>query len=97
MKISSKHNTVSGNIPTILIIFGATGDLMQKKIIPALFRLHEQALLPEFFRVVGFSRRPLHDAGFHSFVRDALMRNGGVAGASAKRLQSFMRLFSYHR
>jgi glucose-6-phosphate 1-dehydrogenase len=35
--------------PTILIIFGATGDLMQRKLVPALFHLFEKKMLPAAF------------------------------------------------
>ena len=40
-----------------IVIFGATGDLCKKKLIPALFDLHKQGLLPEDFRITGCSRR----------------------------------------
>ena len=39
-----------------LVIFGATGDLCRRKLIPALFSLHEKNLLPEDFRIIGASR-----------------------------------------
>ena len=41
-----------------LVIFGATGDLCRRKLIPALFSLHEKNLLPEDFRIIGASRTP---------------------------------------
>ena len=41
-----------------LVIFGATGDLCRRKLIPALFSLHEKNLLPEDFRIIGASRSP---------------------------------------
>lgn len=42
---------------TILIIFGITGDLAQRKLLPALYNLTRQNLLPDGFRIVGISRR----------------------------------------
>ena len=39
-----------------LVIFGATGDLCRRKLIPALFSLHEKGLLPENIRIIGASR-----------------------------------------
>ncbi|HXK52771.1 glucose-6-phosphate dehydrogenase [Candidatus Nomurabacteria bacterium] len=45
--------------PTNLILFGFTGDLVQKKVIPSLFHLYKEGRLPELFNVVGFSRRTL--------------------------------------
>ncbi len=48
----------------ILIIFGASGDLAKRKLIPALFSLHIQNRLPEGFAVLGIGRTPLDDTAF---------------------------------
>lgn len=42
---------------TILIIFGSTGDLSRRKLLPALFRLEKSGLLPDGFRILAISRR----------------------------------------
>jgi glucose-6-phosphate 1-dehydrogenase len=47
-----------------MIIVGASGNLAQTKLLPALFALRSQGLLPEGFRVVGFGRQPLTDEEF---------------------------------
>lgn len=62
--VNNAHSQQSNNIPTILVVFGATGDLMQKKIVPALFHLFRKNKLPSFFKVVGFSRQDLSDEAF---------------------------------
>ena len=62
-------------LPVTLVIFGATGDLSRKKLLPALFDLYLRGYLPKHFRVVGLSRRELDEAGFRSFVRDALIED----------------------
>ncbi|WP_372950695.1 glucose-6-phosphate dehydrogenase [Mariniphaga sp.] len=48
----------------ILVIFGASGDLTRRKLIPALFDLYEQNLLPDKFAVLGASRTKLYDEDF---------------------------------
>ena len=48
----------------ILVIFGASGDLTKRKLIPALFQLFRQKLLPDKFAVLGASRTPLTDENF---------------------------------
>lgn len=58
--------------PFDLIIFGATGDLSQRKIIPALFHRDEQDQLPPEARIIGSSRRALSDDEFRVFARAAL-------------------------
>ncbi len=47
-----------------VIVFGATGDLAHKKIVPALFALFCQGYLPDDFRIFGFARTALDNAGF---------------------------------
>jgi len=84
------------NIPTILAAFGATGDLMRKKVIPSLFHLHEKKELPEMFRVVGFSRRDLTEESFHAFIADVLKAHRG-ADIATETLQPFLNLFKFQR
>ncbi|MFW5832136.1 MAG: glucose-6-phosphate dehydrogenase [Prolixibacteraceae bacterium] len=48
----------------ILVIFGASGDLTKRKLIPALFELFRQNLLPDRFAVLGASRTPFSDEDF---------------------------------
>ena len=45
--------------PCIVVIFGASGDLTKRKLLPALFHLQQQKLLPQDFVVVGVARRDL--------------------------------------
>jgi glucose-6-phosphate 1-dehydrogenase len=45
----------------ILVIFGASGDLTKRKLLPALFHLRQNNLLPKQFAIVGVARRPLGD------------------------------------
>ena len=52
--------------PFVLVIFGATGDLARKKLLPALFSLFKQGQLPSDFFIFGFARRELTDQDFYS-------------------------------
>lgn len=52
--------------PFIMVIFGATGDLAQNKLVPSLFSLFKQKLLPSDLFIVGFSRRDLTDEQFRN-------------------------------
>lgn len=58
--------------PLILIIFGASGDLTKRKLIPALFELYLQKLLPEKFAILGVSRTELSDHSFREKMREFL-------------------------
>ena len=51
--------------PFVMVIFGATGDLTRAKLMPSLFGLFKQGLLPSDFYMFGFSRRSISDNDFH--------------------------------
>ncbi len=55
--------------PTIFVIFGVTGDLAGRKLIPALIGLYSKKLLPSRFAVIGFSRRSFNREEFREFIR----------------------------
>lgn len=82
------------NTPTILVIFGTTGDLAWKKIIPSLWHLFHSGRLPNNAAIVGFSRRDIPDKELHSFIKDAVIKHGGKE-ATEKNLSKFYSLFSY--
>ncbi len=62
---------------TSLVIFGASGDLASRKLVPALYGLHRKKRLDERVRIVGLSRSPHSDAEFRRRMKDA------VEGSSA--------------
>jgi glucose-6-phosphate 1-dehydrogenase len=57
--------------PCALVIFGVTGDLAKKKLLPAIYDLANRGLLPPGFAMVGFARRDWGDAEFEALVREA--------------------------
>jgi glucose-6-phosphate 1-dehydrogenase len=72
-----------------MVIFGAAGDLTRRELVPALFELHCQQLLPEQFAVVGFSQGQWDSATFREEMRRAVAQScGGVQDweAFARRL-----------
>ena len=80
--------------PTVVVIFGASGDLTKRKLLPALFHLEQSGLLPDKFAVVGVARRPLQDE-FAQDMRAGILEFGGVKEDEPK-LQAFMEKVSYH-
>ena len=58
--------------PTIFVIFGITGDLASRKLLPALLGLYSKKMLPERFVIVGFSRRPFSRQEFREYTRSRL-------------------------
>jgi glucose-6-phosphate 1-dehydrogenase len=60
--------------PTSLVIFGATGDLAHRKLLPAIYNLAHEGQLPERFEVVGVGRRTHEDEDFRDTVTDSIER-----------------------
>ena len=59
--------------PTVLVIFGAGGDLAWRKLVPALYHLFVDKWLPEQFQIVGIDRKPLDDRQFRERLRSGAM------------------------
>ncbi len=79
--------------PCIVVIFGASGDLTKRKLLPALFHLEQQNLLPEDFAVVGVARRDI-SATFAPDMQDGILKGGGVDSGDSK-LKPFMDRVKY--
>jgi len=60
--------------PSVLVIFGVTGDLSRKKLMPAVYDLANRGLLPPGFGLVGFARRDWADQDFAKQVHDAVKK-----------------------
>ncbi|MDQ1543993.1 MAG: glucose-6-phosphate 1-dehydrogenase [Actinomycetota bacterium] len=65
-------NRIAG--PSALIIFGVTGDLARKKLMPAVYDLANRGLLPPGFALVGFARRDWEDQDFAKVVHDSVAK-----------------------
>ncbi|MBC8506921.1 MAG: glucose-6-phosphate dehydrogenase [Anaerolineales bacterium] len=61
------------NNPTTIVIFGASGDLTQRKLIPALYNLYRKGRLDQELQIVGFARRPYDDQIFRDQMREGLL------------------------
>jgi glucose-6-phosphate 1-dehydrogenase len=65
--------------PTTFIIFGASGDLTRRKLIPALYRHYAKGSLPEGFQVVGFARKPYDHDEFRDLMLEGMEELTGMA------------------
>ena len=80
--------------PGILVIFGASGDLTKRKLLPALFHLEQAGLLPKKFAIVGVARRPL-GGEFAADMREGIVEFGDVK-ESDPLLEDFVKNISYY-
>jgi glucose-6-phosphate 1-dehydrogenase len=63
--------------PCIFVIFGASGDLTRRKLLPAIYNLAESKLLPETFGVLGVARQPIEEHAFRAQIRQAVEQAEG--------------------
>src|SRR5271168_3353040 len=68
-RLSETRKTVE---PCSIIIFGASGDLTARKLIPALYHLYKDKQMPDAFRIIGFARREKTDESWRQELRTAL-------------------------
>ena len=62
------------NSPFVIVIFGATGDLAQHKLIPALYSLYKSKSFGDKFYIVGFARRGFSDEEYRKLITDELQK-----------------------
>ncbi len=82
--------------PCTVVIFGATGDLTHRKLIPALYNLAAGGDLPPQFKVVGFARRDKTDEGFRGELEEANKKHSRQ-GHDATLWASFGQSIHYHK
>ncbi len=79
--------------PCLLVIFGASGDLTKRKLVPALYELYRGGFLPEPFAMLGISRSDIGDEGFRRKMKESCQ---GVEGFSEASWGDFEGKLFYH-
>lgn len=93
-ELGTMPNNPPHNFPTALVIFGVTGDLMSRKVTPALFDLYEHKKMPPMMRIIGFARREWSDEVFRDHLRQIIMARRHLS-ETTQSLEKFVGLFSY--
>lgn len=83
--------------PCILVIFGATGDLTARKLIPAIYQLCLSGMLPAKFACVGFARRPKSHDDFRHEMKEALSKFARTKPLDENVFKHFSENLYYHR
>ncbi|MCX7567667.1 glucose-6-phosphate dehydrogenase [Sulfitobacter sp. F26169L] len=81
--------------PFDLVIFGATGDLSRRKILPGLFHRFTVGQLPEEARIIGAARSDFTQVAFREFVRESLIEFAAKAAKQAKLVEQFLDMLTY--
>jgi len=83
--------------PATLVLFGATGDLANRKVVPALFQLWRTNLLPHEFAILGIGRRPYSDDAFRAELRSSLDQFSRVLPIETAVWEQFSARIRYQR
>ena len=83
--------------PCILVIFGATGDLTRRKLIPALYDLACVGCMSPHFDILGIGRKPLSDDQFREDLEQAASHSKDARNFSKDGWHDFARRISYFR
>ncbi len=78
-----------------LVIFGGTGDLARRKILPGLFRRFCAGQMPSGARIIGAARSDLDDAAYRDMIRDAIAEFGGEQACDDAHLSAFLEQLDY--
>jgi glucose-6-phosphate 1-dehydrogenase len=78
-----------------LVIFGGTGDLARRKILPGLFRRYLSGQMPASSRIVGAARSDIDAAGYRDMIAAAIAEFGGEEKNDAKGLKAFLAQLEY--
>ena len=92
--VKASQTLVERPDPCIVVIFGASGDLTKRKLLPALYHLQQSGYLPEDIAVLGVARRSLEDF-FPGDMREGILAGGGVDENDPK-LAPFMQRVQYY-
>src|SRR3954462_12894958 len=83
--------------PAVFVLFGATGDLAHRKVVPALFQLWRTHLLPPEFTIVAVGRREYADDAFREELKGALDKYSRVQPVDPETWQDMAQRIVYHR
>src|SRR2546423_8337969 len=81
--------------PCAVVIFGATGDLTSRKLIPALYRLAQQGLVSGAFAILGAARKDMSDDEFRLLMQKAVEEFGPDESLDESTWQSFAKRIFY--
>src|SRR3974377_947404 len=81
--------------PCVMVIFGASGDLTKRKLIPAIFDLERQGMLPAGFTIVGVGRTPMNHDAFREYLLGAMREFGQLRASESTMWRDFAACLHY--
>ncbi|MEL6779420.1 MAG: glucose-6-phosphate dehydrogenase [Cyanobacteria bacterium J06597_16] len=93
LRIGLQHDRIPA--PQILVIFGASGDLTQRKLVPALYRMRQERRLPAELTIVGVARREWSHDYFREHMKEGVEEFGGGIGPDESTWNEFAKGLFY--
>src|ERR1700681_2449009 len=90
-----KKSSITPADPCTIVIFGASGDLSRRKLIPALYSLAAQNCLARRFAIIGFARTPLTDEAFQQSAIDSVKKFADAGTAKDDLCKEFANALAY--
>ncbi len=82
--------------PFVMVIFGASGDLTTRKLVPALFGLQHEGAMPADYSIIGFARRPKSDDEFRKEMKEGIDKFSRLSPIDSGDWKKFTQKLSYH-
>jgi len=83
--------------PFVMVIFGASGDLTSRKLVPALFGLQHEGILPNDYAIIGFARRPKKEDEFRKEMKDGVEKFSRLRPVKSAEWDKFTPHLTYHQ
>src|ERR1700686_4110371 len=90
-----KNSLITPADPCTIVIFGASGDLSRRKLIPALYSLAAQDCLAQRFAIIGFARTPMSDEAFQKAAVDSVKQFGDGGAGNDLECKEFVQSLAY--
>jgi glucose-6-phosphate 1-dehydrogenase len=90
-----KIGSITAADPCTIVIFGASGDLSRRKLVPALYSLAAQNCLARRFAIIGFARTPMTDEAFQKSAIDSVKQYGDSGTGTDVQCQEFAQSLAY--
>ena len=78
-----------------LVIFGASGDLTRRKLMPALVKIHNEGRFPEHFAIVGCARTAYSDETYRTYLKEELMKSSSLDEKEKASVDDFLATVYY--
>jgi glucose-6-phosphate 1-dehydrogenase len=81
--------------PTVIVIFGATGDLTWRKLIPAIYNLYLDKWIPEHFSMIGIGHKDQTEAAFRKHLQEGVDTFSRKGKSDKKQWDAFTKCLTY--